>query len=464
MPVIKNKNEPSKTKAQKESSLKKQAIRGTAWTIIGYGGGQALRLGSNIILTRLLVPELFGLMALVNTFITGLTLFSDIGIKPSIIRSSRWNDPLFLNTAWTLQVMRGFWLWFACCLITIPVAKFYEEPRFLWLIPVVGFTTVIGGFNSTSLATLNRKVELGKLTKLDFKTQTLSLAVTIIWAYFKQTIWALVGGMIVSRFMSMFWSHQLAPETSNRFAWDKTAVKELLSFGKWIFLSTMMTFLAAQADRLMLGKLLSLEMLGVYTIAFTFADIPRQFVKKLSDQVMFPILSQKADLPREELRRKILKKRWLLLTGMALIVTFLGCFGDIIVLLLYDHRYKDAAWMLPILSLGLWPLLLHITVNPSLYAIGKPVYVAFGNALKFLYMIVVLPLGYSLMGLVGSIIVLAFNDLPSYVAINFGLCREGLTGIGQDILATLMLISLFAVVLSIRYSLGLGNPIAGILS
>ncbi|MDY7023361.1 MAG: oligosaccharide flippase family protein, partial [Cyanobacteriota bacterium] len=84
------------------SSVKNQAVKSTIWTVVGYGGSQVLRLGSNLILTRLLIPELFGLMALVHTFIIGVALFSDIGIRPSIIRSNRWNDPLFLNTAWTL--------------------------------------------------------------------------------------------------------------------------------------------------------------------------------------------------------------------------------------------------------------------------------------------------------------------------------------------------------------------------
>ncbi len=71
------------------SSLQKKAIKQSFWVVIGFGGSQFLRLISNLILTRLLIPELFGLMALVNTFIMGLYLFSDIGIRPSIIRSSR---------------------------------------------------------------------------------------------------------------------------------------------------------------------------------------------------------------------------------------------------------------------------------------------------------------------------------------------------------------------------------------
>lgn len=78
------------------ATLKKQAIAGTAWTIFGYGASQSLRLGSNLLLTRLLVPELFGLMALVTVFIVGLNLFSDLGTTPSIIQNKREKNQFFL--------------------------------------------------------------------------------------------------------------------------------------------------------------------------------------------------------------------------------------------------------------------------------------------------------------------------------------------------------------------------------
>lgn len=145
------------------SPLKKLAVRGMVWTIAGYGASQILRLGSNLILTRLLFPELFGLMTLVNIFITGLHLFSDIGVGPSIIQNKRGDDPVFLNTAWTLQVIRSFGIWLCCILLAWPVANFYDMPQLLWLIPLVGLNTIINGFNSTALYTLNRHMAIAQL-------------------------------------------------------------------------------------------------------------------------------------------------------------------------------------------------------------------------------------------------------------------------------------------------------------
>ena len=445
------------------NSLGKLVIRGAIWTLLGYGIGQGLRLGGNLILSRLLVPEMFGLMALAQTFIMGLSLFSDIGIRPSIIRSQRGDDPVFLNTAWTLQVIRALVIWFCCFLIALPVSQFYDNSSLLWVVPALGATVAIKGFSSTSLATLNRKVAVGKLTVFELGVQSAALVTMIIWAFFRQSIWALVGGNLLGGLLTTVGSYRLGTGISNHFAWDKEAVRELFSFGRWIFISTAMTFLAQQADRLILGKLFSLEMLGIYTIAFTFSDIPRAIIEQINSKVIFPVLSKKADLPRASLREKILQKRWFLLVGLAAGIAILSGFGDLLILALYDSRYKDAAWMLPILTLGIWPISVSQTTNSSLLAIGQSFYGASGFFLKFTYMIIALPIAFSQLGMLGVIIVVAFNDLPFYAAVSYGAWREKIGTIDQDLLATLLFIGLVILIWFTRYSLGLGLPIDGII-
>ncbi|MGK7958189.1 MAG: oligosaccharide flippase family protein [Crocosphaera sp.] len=444
------------------SFLKNKAIAGTLWTVIGYGGSQTLRLGGNLILTRLLVPELFGLMALVMTFIQGLWLFSDIGVRPSIIRSTRGDDPTFLNTAWTLQVIRGWGLWIVSCLIAWPVSRFYDNQELIWLIPTVGLASTISGFNSTSLATLNRKLEIGKITRLQLGQQILSLSVMIVWAYFHKSIWALVVGHLFSVFVKMALSHRLEPNISNRFAWDQESIKELASFGRWILVSTMMAFLASQADRFIFGKLLSLSTLGVYTIAVTFSSIPQAVLQRLT-VVILPLVSQNQHLPRKKLLHKILRKRRFILMLVGIIVAVLFCTGDLIILTLYDDRYKDAAWMLPILAIGIWPIGLSLSIRDALMAVGQPRYQAFANILKFSYMLIALPLGYHFLRVPGIILAVALNDILPYCFFCYGLTKEGLSPIKQDIFATLGLILLITILLMIRVPLGLGFPVDGFL-
>ena len=167
-------------------------------TLGGVGGQQFLRLASNLILTRLMFPEAFGLMALIQTFMVGLQMFSDIGIGPSIIQNRRGEDPDFLNTAWTIQIIRGTILWLLSCALAWPLARFYDEPQIFWLMPVVGLSALITGFRSTKNAVANRNMQLGLQTAIALASQAAGLVVMIVLAWMTSSVWSLVIGGLVS--------------------------------------------------------------------------------------------------------------------------------------------------------------------------------------------------------------------------------------------------------------------------
>jgi O-antigen/teichoic acid export membrane protein len=445
------------------TSLKKLAIRGAIWTIAGYGTSQVIRFGSNLVLTRLLVPEFFGLMALVNTLRVGIELFSDLGIGQSIVNNKHGDEPAFLNTAWTLQIMRGFVIWFFCLLITFPAAKFYGDPRLLWLIPIVGITSVIDGFSCTSTHSLHRNMEMGKYTVFELILQVLTLAILISLAWIYPSVLSLVLGGVISSILKTVGSYWLMPNYSNRLHWDKNAVKELMLFGKWMFIASGLIFVAEQADRLILAKLLSFQMLGVYTIAYSLASIPREIIKQLSHRVIFPTISNRVDLTRESLRSKILTQRRLILIGFAVFLAVLVSVGDLVIGVLYDKRYTQATWMMPILCSGIWFSLLFYTSSPALLAIGKPLYSAQSNFARFVLIAIGINLGFYFYGVLGAVIIIGISDLPLYIVNLYGLWREKLLFLGQDIQTTVFFVGLLAILLIIRNFLGFGLPIKMIL-
>src|SRR5271156_6582784 len=103
--------------ALQSRKLEKKAARGTVFLIVYLGISLALRMLSNVVLARLFSPEYFGLMTLLTTGLVGLNLFSHIGLADSVIQNPRGDEPVFLNTAWTLQVARGTGLWFFTILL-----------------------------------------------------------------------------------------------------------------------------------------------------------------------------------------------------------------------------------------------------------------------------------------------------------------------------------------------------------
>lgn len=439
-------------------NIKARAFKASIFVVSGNGISKIIRLLSNLILTRLLVPEFFGIIALARTFDTGISLFSDIGIQPSIIRSKRVNDSTFINTAWTLSVIRGFVLWPFSIIIAFPISRFYEEPLLLYIIPLIGLTFIIRGFRSTSMVMLSKELKQGKLTIIELGVQIINVVITIIFAYLYRNIWALIIGSLVSEIVKTIWSHLLRGHERNYFRFEKAAVMEILTFGKWIFVSTSMMFLASQADKLLLGKFFPLTLLGVYYIAVIFADLPKKIVSNLSNKIIFPILSKASSLPRDEIRLRIQQHRKPALLILSISVAIFASFGDILILTLYDQRYEQASWMLPLLSIGIWPLILTDSIGPVLFALGKPKYLAAGNFAKFLYMIIFVPLLYKLAGVFGAVMAVALNDIPIYIIVNYGLVKEKLSLLKQDLWSTLQFIMIIFILIILRLILGIDFP------
>jgi O-antigen/teichoic acid export membrane protein len=437
---------------------KKQVIEAASFVVIGFGMSSVIRLLGNIVLTKLLVPELFGLVSLAKVFVMGLYLFSDIGLAPAVIRSDRSNDPVFLNTVWTVQIIRSAIITGLLFIIAFPVAALYKEPILKAVIPAIGLLGMINSLQSTSLIKLDRDLQQKKLTIIGLAVQVISTGCMIVAAYFFRNIWALMLSDLVGNLILVTWSFSLNKASPNRLMLEKPAIKELLSFGKWILVSTAMVFLASQADRLLLGKLFSMTKFGVYNIAVTLAELPKQIITRLSGKIFFPLIAKYSHSPREELRKKIGAPRGKMLALLAVSVAIFGSFGDFLVRILYDQRYSAAAWILPLLVVGMWPLLLINTIDGSLLAIGKSQYSAISNFAKFVYMIVLIPVSFKLYGEFGVILVVAFNDIPSYIIINYGLARENLSLLKQDAWTTLVLLVALGLFLAIRIIFGMGLP------
>lgn len=406
--------------------------RGTFWSLAGYGGSQALRFAGNLILTRMLVPEAFGLMALLNALLMGLQLFSDIGIGPSIIQNRRGDDPAFLDTAWTVQVLRGFVLWTVACALALPFASFYGDATLAWILPIAGLTALIAGFNSTSIFSMYRHVNLARVSTLELGSQGVGIAVMIAFALVDRSIWALVAGGLAGSLTKLLLSHTLLPGHANHFRWDRSALGPMLRFGRWIFFSTLLTFLVGQSDRLVFGKLVPIAVLGVYSVGAMIATLPATALGRMASSVYFPVYSRMHNAG-QDLRSAFgrVRRPALLLAGW--MIAGLAGGGDAAVRLLYDERYAQAGWIIQLLALGSWFTVLESTNAAALLARGKAKWVAASNAGKLVGMLVLIPIGYALGGFAGAVAGLAFSDVFKYAVSAFAATKAGLRGWPQDL-------------------------------
>ena len=385
------------------SSLRARAMRSSVLTVGGFGASQIIRLASNLILTRLLFPEAFGMMALVMVFIQGLYQFSDVGVGPAIMQSKRGDDPRFLNTAWTIQAGRGVLLWLAASVLAYPMALLYGEPQLMQLLPVAALTLVIQGFNPTRLMLANRHLQLGRVTAIDIVTQLSGILSAVVLAYLTQSVWALVFSSIISSLvqLALFWIYLEGHR--DRFEWERPAAHELINFGKWIFLSTVAGFLFNQSDKMLLGKYLPLDQFGVYNIGFFLASFPLLLGVSVTHKLLIPLYRERP--PRESAANftALRKMRFVVSGGLLFGVAVLAFAGVPLVAFLYDPRYHSAGIIVTIIACMQVPHIIVLTYDQAALAAGDSKRFFVLAATRAVVMLAVMLIALETFGLIGAL-------------------------------------------------------------
>jgi O-antigen/teichoic acid export membrane protein len=216
-------------------------------------------------------------------------------------------------------------------------------------------------------------------------------------------------------------------------------------------------------DRLYLGKVVPLEILGIYGIARTFSDLIGMLTIRLGNTVVFPLISSSLDTPRHQLREHLVSMRLIFLVGAALAVSFFAATGDLLVGVLYDQRYQAAGSMLSVLVIGAWFSVLCSLNEPTLLGFGKPAYGAIANFLKLCWLLIGLPVGFMKEGVLGAVAVVAISDLFRYGPIFIGQIRERFSFGLQDSLATFLMIVSLGLWEWLRWALGFGTSFDNLL-
>ncbi len=395
------------------NSLRHRVLSSAKWTLAGHAAGQVLKFGSNLILTRLLAPDMFGVMALGYMVFTGLTMLSDLGIGDIVTRSHRGAEPKFLNVLWVMQMARG--LLIASCALAlgalwtvpwvralIPTSSVYGDPRVAGLVATLALVPLIDGFESTKSFLARRNLSIATLTKVDLACQFGSTAFTLCWALFDASVWALAFGWVFGRLMKTVLSHAVMPGPSNRIQWDTDAFWEAFNFGKWALISSPVSFLLTSGDRILLSGFLNATTMGFYSIGFLLVTALQSAIGRL---VYFSVLPALSEVHRDrpaELRATIYRIRRPLDVACIVPAGMLFVLGDTVVRILYDSRYLPAGWMLSVVALTL-ALVQFSVFDQTLMAVGRIRTLTALNVLRTVVLFGVIWLGHHFFGDRGAV-------------------------------------------------------------
>ncbi|MFT3927511.1 MAG: oligosaccharide flippase family protein [Myxococcales bacterium] len=373
----------------------KRAARGAFIETGGYVLGLVIRFGSNVLLTRMLQPEVFGLLAMVQLIHFSLHMLADVGLSQAVTSDPRGDDDDFLNTVWSMQVVRGLGLTLATLLTTWPAAVWFKEPRMYWIVPLASLSTFVHSFVSSRVFSAHRHVRLGSILKLEFGTQTLAVIINLIGAYLGYGLISLLIGQFVGASVYCVCSHFL-PGTRHRDRWhmDAKIRYEVLRFGRWIFLSSALTVVATRGDSAMLGRMLGPAMLGLYNLATNIADLPETLGFRIVNSVVYPTLSRTYNEAPSTFARVFYRLRLYFDAAAHTALGGLAAMSAFVIDLLYDDRYQGASVMLAVFAVRSSIGIMAAPWESAFFARGQTQF-GFRRALvSSVALMIAMPLGY----------------------------------------------------------------------
>lgn len=424
------------------ASLRRRMLRAAGWLVGGNISSQALRLLSNLILTRLLLPEAYGLVAAVNILYFALVMFSDLGVWQSVVKSERGTHANFLGTAWSVQLLRAALL----CVVVLLIAAglqlagnagyfqagtAYADPRLPPMVAVFSLCALLQGLESMNLAIAQRELKVAFLARLEFLCQVIAAISTVLLALATHSVWSLLIGTLCSAAARTALSHWYLPGPSCRPRWDRSCALEIVGFGKWILVSSVIGFLAANGEKLILGGSLSTASFGVFSIAATLMMAVTSIYSSLNAHIIFPTLSEALRADADTAGRVYTRVQRIADAFLGIMAGGIFMAGHWAVDLLYDHRYHDAGWMFQWLGLGLLAIR-HQVVEQLMFAKGRPAWVSASNALRALSLALLIPAGFAAAGEKGAIAAVVLSQFANWPVALWFKYRNGLLTLASE--------------------------------
>lgn len=347
-----------------------------------------LRLFSSVILTRLLYPEAFGYMAIVMSAVVIINLSTDIGIKPFMIRYQGTLTQSLQNVIWTLRVIRGVILYLVMLAFAAPLAEFYGDEKIETLLRIVATSSLLASISPLSLYWAEKEKRFSLVAGAEFAAFVAQTVVVVAITFIFRSYWCLALGAVVNQLTLFLIASYLSgfkyPSLSLR--WDH--IKEIWSFIKWITFGSLVFVAVMQADRFVIGKMFSADVLGFYAIALTIAEALSTMAQNVANRVGFPTWADANKHGKAKKSFGNFSRVFLPIAGMASgALLFLS---QDIVSILYDKRYAIAGAILSVLCLRAVLVSLLTTCVDLLIVDGKSRAMFTANIIRLVWVVVML--------------------------------------------------------------------------
>lgn len=436
--------------------LRSKTVKAGAWSLAETGVARALGFAQTLILARLLAPDDFGLFGSALLVLYILDTFAKTGFETALVQNAGKIDH-YLDTAWTIQVIRGFVLAIAMTIVSPIAGLFFSEPEIIPIILVLGLSVALRGFDNIAVVELKRNLEFRGIFQMEMISALVSFAVTLVFALALRNAWALVASRITWTVVHVVASYRIRPYRPS-LQINRLLLSNLLGFGKWITGTSILKLLILQGDDLFVARVLGTESLGLYQMAYRISQAPATEISSVINRAAFPAYSRiQFDLER-------LKGAWLRTLQISQSLTVPVAGGILAIAADFTKVVLGTGWLeiIPVMQvLAVLGAIKTFNFAALLNSVGKPEQVTKFSALRLVLMVLlILPLtsAYGLVGtalsvLLASVFVFPFPLAASLGSVNSTL-KELLRIISPPWISTIVMVG---VLLSFREAYGEAN-------
>ena len=345
--------------------LKERTIRGGFARICAQAASFIVRVGSLMVLARLLGPKDFGLVGMVTAFTGVLTLFRDFGLSSAAIQRTNVTDEQ-LSTLFWINSLVGILLTILSLVLAPVIAAFYHEPRLFGVTVALAAGFLLNAIGVQHGALLQRQMRFTALALVNTIALIVGTVIAIGSAMAGYGYWALVAMALSIPLISSigFWlTTAWIPGKPQR----QTGIRSMLHFGGTITLNGLVIYIASNFDKVLLGRFWGADVVGIYGRAYQLINIPTDNLNQAAGEVAFAALSRLQDDPNR-LKSYFLKGYSLVLAMTVPITIACALFGGDIILVLLGPKWIDAA---PIFRLLAPTILVFAVVNPLWWLISS---------------------------------------------------------------------------------------------
>ena len=382
---------------------------GGIWLSFGGGIENGLRLVRNMILARILAPEVFGLMAIIVAVNALMESFTQLGIKESVIQHPRGAEERYLNGAFWISFGRGIIIFIIASLVAPLITGFYGAPQLTILMRVALVSVVLNGAMSPKSYVSLKDMKYDKWVLIFHGGGFIGILVTIIISLMYPNIWALVIGYIAESASRLIMSYIITPFRP-RFEFEKESLTALFTFARNIFGLPILAFMYDRISIFVLAKFVTAAELGMYSLAYTLVNVPYMICGTIFAPILLPVFATMQHDGRRFVKGVLVSSK--LMAGLFLpFMTILAFGASWLLTIVYGKAYAAVSLTFSVFCISIALRIVGTVIVNAFYAIGQPQMTREASLVRVItLMVIIIPLvmGFGVLGAAYASLVSSF--------------------------------------------------------